>query len=156
MIKSRPGCLPKRLRPKWPLQGHCASPAQRLVTDSAGVSAAYRRRAATRVDRMVTSIAVLHGTGFEQDGASEHANRSPGRLSLCGMSIGISRAQLSPAARSPSHANNLLDMLMPSHPATGSAMAAQRRTVSFRIHRSVALAAVEKKDCVVMYRKARV
>jgi hypothetical protein len=95
MIKSGQGCL---LQPQWLSQGHCDSP------DPPGFSAACRRRAATREDWIVTSIAVLRGTGSEGDGASKHAKRSPGRLSLLGMSMGTSKAQLSPAARRPSRA----------------------------------------------------
>jgi hypothetical protein len=47
--------------------------------DPPGFSAACRRLAATRDDRMVTSIAVLRGTRFEGDGASKHVIKSPGR-----------------------------------------------------------------------------
>jgi hypothetical protein len=78
------------------------------VADPPGFSAACRRRAATREDRIVTSIAVLRVTGSEEDHVSKHANRSPGRFSLFGMSIGTSKAQLSPAARRPSRAITFL------------------------------------------------
>jgi hypothetical protein len=44
-------------------------------------------------------------------------------------------------------------MLMPRHLATGSATAAQLRMVTFRIHRRVALAGVERYSFVVIYRK---
>jgi hypothetical protein len=64
------------------------------VADLPGPAAACRRRAATREDRIVTSFAVFRGTGSEGDGASKHANRSPGRLScLRLLSQGATRRQ---------------------------------------------------------------
>jgi hypothetical protein len=95
MIKSGQWCLLQRLQPQWLSQGYCASFSAN-VADPPGFSAACRRRAATRDDRIVTSIAVLRGKGLEVDGSSKHANRLPGRLPLLGMSIGTSKAQLSP------------------------------------------------------------
>jgi hypothetical protein len=52
------------------------------VADPPGFLAACRRRAATREDRVVMTIAVQHSTGFEGDCACKHANRAPGCLSL--------------------------------------------------------------------------
>jgi hypothetical protein len=48
------------------------------------------------------------------------------------------------------------DMPMQRNLAAGSARAAQRQLVTFRIHCRVTLAAVEREDCVIVYRKAKV
>jgi hypothetical protein len=68
------------------------------VADPPSFSAACRRRAATREDRIEMTIAVLRGTGSKWDGASKNAKRSPGRFSPLGIPIGASKAQSIPAA----------------------------------------------------------
>jgi hypothetical protein len=72
------------------------------------------------------------------------------------MTIGTSKSKVNRRRSQNFSPKNLLEVLVPRHPSTGSATEVQLRIVTFRNHRRVALAAVERQDLVFVNREAKV